>query len=408
MAGEGMAMQADAEKTTTQPQPGSDGDFSLVLGGPLYQLLLKTRLVRPPLELLHRRLIAIPLVAWLPLLVLTLVEGTAYSGVAVPFLHDVEAYVRFLVAIPILIVAEVVVHQRMRPIIEQFRERDIVSAESQDRLEAAMRSARRWRSSYGAELALLVVVFVLGPLSARSLALAADTWSVQVVGGESSPTWAGLWFFHVSVPIFQFLLLRWYLRLVIWGRFLWQVSRLPLTLKALHPDRAGGLGFLAASIDAFTLVLVAQSVQISGLLFSKVINGVGTALEYRDEIGLVVVFLTAQVTVPLLFFVPDLVAARRSGLRRFGMLATTYAAEFERKWMHGPRDDGEELLGSGDIQSLNDLAGAHEVVREMRPFPFNARVMIRTMVVCALPFFPLVLTVIPLGDLIQKLAGMLL
>jgi hypothetical protein len=401
-------MQVGEEKVDTPPDRRDGEDFSLVLGGPMYQLLLRTRLVRPPLELLHRRMIAIPLVAWLPLLVLTLIEGTAYDGAGVPFLRDIEVYVRFLLAIPILIAAEVVVHQRMQPIIEQFRERDIVSPESQPALEAAMQSARKWRNSYAVETALLLLVFVAGPFSARSVALPADTWATHSAGGESSLSWAGLWFFHISVPIFQFLLLRWYLRLVLWGRFLWQVSQLPLTLKALHPDRAGGLGFLAASIDAFTPVLVAQSVQISGLIFSRVINGAGTAMEYRDEIGFCVLLLTAQVAVPLLFFVPDLISARRSALRRFGLLATTYAADFERKWMQGPRDDGEELLGSGDIQSLNDLAGAHEVVREMRPFPFNARVLIRTMIITALPFFPLVLTVIPLGDLIQKLAGMLL
>jgi Cytochrome c oxidase caa3 assembly factor (Caa3_CtaG) len=35
-------------------------------------------------------------------------------------LCDVEVHVRFLVALPLLMVAELVVHQRMRPIIRQF------------------------------------------------------------------------------------------------------------------------------------------------------------------------------------------------------------------------------------------------------------------------------------------------
>jgi len=33
-------------------------DFFLVLGGPLYQLLLRTQLVRPPLDLVYRRVLA--------------------------------------------------------------------------------------------------------------------------------------------------------------------------------------------------------------------------------------------------------------------------------------------------------------------------------------------------------------
>ena len=52
--------------------------MSLVLGGPLYQLWRRLYAAGPALELLARRMIGIPLVAWLPLLVLT-----AYDGVAI-------------------------------------------------------------------------------------------------------------------------------------------------------------------------------------------------------------------------------------------------------------------------------------------------------------------------------------
>jgi len=44
------------------------------------------------------------------------------------------------------------------------------------------------------------------------------------------PSSAGWWLGCVSLPVFQFLLLRRYFRLVIWARFLWQVSRLELAL----------------------------------------------------------------------------------------------------------------------------------------------------------------------------------
>jgi hypothetical protein len=51
-----------AVKVTTHIEPS---DFSLVLGGPLYQLYLRTRLARAPIELLHRRIIAFVLVMYL-------------------------------------------------------------------------------------------------------------------------------------------------------------------------------------------------------------------------------------------------------------------------------------------------------------------------------------------------------
>ena len=46
----------------------SDEGFSLVLGGPLFQLLRRAHLSDDTLLLLRRRIIVISLLAWLPLL----------------------------------------------------------------------------------------------------------------------------------------------------------------------------------------------------------------------------------------------------------------------------------------------------------------------------------------------------
>ena len=62
----------------------------------------------------------------------------------------------------------------------------------------------------------------------------------------------------MSLSLYQFVLLRWYFRLFIWTRFLWQVSRIDLRLIPTHPDRCGGLGFVAAVGNAFVPILPAQ------------------------------------------------------------------------------------------------------------------------------------------------------
>ena len=68
----------------------------------------------------------------------------------------------------------------------------------------------------------------------------------------------------------QFLLLRWYFRLFIWARFLWQVSRIELKLMPLHPDRCGGLGFLASVSYAFSPLLLAQGVLLAGMMANRI------------------------------------------------------------------------------------------------------------------------------------------
>jgi len=50
-----------------------------------------------------------------------------------------------------------------------------------------------------------------------------------------TPYASGLLYSFVSIPIFQFILLRWYLRFVIWFLFLWRASRLNLHLLPRTP-----------------------------------------------------------------------------------------------------------------------------------------------------------------------------
>jgi hypothetical protein len=91
-------------------------DFSLVLGGPLYQLLRRAHLSDDALLMVRQRVVVIALLAWFPLLILSAVQGQLWGkSVAVPFLFDLEVHIRFLVVVPLLVIAELVVHQRLHP-----------------------------------------------------------------------------------------------------------------------------------------------------------------------------------------------------------------------------------------------------------------------------------------------------
>ena len=123
-------------------------DFSLVLGGPLFQLFRRAHLSGDTLELLRRRVLIIASVAWLPLLLLSALEGHALDGaLKIPFLYDIEAHVRFLITVPVLIFAELVVHQRIRAAVRQFVERGIVTPELRAKFDAAIESTMRARNS---------------------------------------------------------------------------------------------------------------------------------------------------------------------------------------------------------------------------------------------------------------------
>jgi hypothetical protein len=77
---------SDGVRSLSAPQ-----DFSLVLGGPLFQLLRRAHLSDDALMLARQRIIVLSLLGWLPLLVLATLAGQVLGGSAtVPFLLDVE------------------------------------------------------------------------------------------------------------------------------------------------------------------------------------------------------------------------------------------------------------------------------------------------------------------------------
>lgn len=385
-------------------------DFSLVQGGPLFQLLRRSHLTDDALGLLYRRILTISLFAWLPLLVLSALEGKMLGGgVTVPFLLDVEVHVRFLVATPLLIVAELVVHRRMRLVAQQFLERHLIPENAMVRFDAVVTSAFRLRNSVAAEALLFTFVYVVGIMIVWRHYIAFDTatWYATPSGEGTKFSLAGMWYGYLSLPIFQFLLCRWYFRLFIWARFLWQVSRIELNLVPMHPDRVGGLGFLSSTVYGFIPFLIAHGALFAGLLGNRIYHLGATLPDFKIETIFIVFILMCLVLGPLTVFAPRLFQAKLTGGREYGSLAERYVQEFDAKWLRGGASSDEQLLGNGDIQSLADLCNSFEVVRTMRLAPFTKETILMVVTATLAPVAPLLFTMMPWEELLKKLFGML-
>ena len=401
----------DPTSASRNEMPRDLQDFSLVLGGPLFQLLRRAHLSDDTLMLVRRRIIIIPLILWLPLLVLSALEGQMLGGrAAVPFLLDLEVHIRFLLAIPLLIVAELVVHRRMRPMLKQFLDRNLIPENAMTRFDAAVASAFRLRNSVLAEVLLIAFVYVVGILIVwrQYMVLGTATWYATPSIEGSRLSLAGMWYGYVGLPIFQFLLLRWYFRLFIWAHFLWQVSRIELRLVPTHPDRLGGLGFLSKTVYAFAPLAVAHGALLAGMLANQIFHLGAKLPEFKGEIAVVVIFLLCVVFGPFLVFAPQLSQAKRTGLGEYGTLAERYVREFDAKWLRGGAPADEPFVGSGDIQSLADLGNSFEVVQTMRIVPVTKEAILQLVAATLAPIVPLGLTMMPLEELLKKLLGVLL
>lgn len=379
-------------------------DFSVVLGGPFYQLMRKTHLAGKALELVKRRVVVISMFTWLPLLLLSLAEGQAMAGSStLPFLLDFDIHLRFLVALPLLIVAEFTVHGRMLKIHQQFEARKLIAESSMSQFEKAIASSLTMRNSIVAEGAMVVLIYIIGyqVVWAEAAGLQTTAWySSTETGGISI---AGMWFRYLSLPVWQFMLIRWYYRIFIWARFLFLVSRIKLNLRATHPDNAGGLGFLENSVHALKPIAMAHGVMLAGMITNHIFYGGSTLPEFKIQIAVIALWVVLVAVLPLFVFAGQLADTQRAGARDFGMLASQFTTEFESKWMRDRLPENHAELG-GDIQSLSDLANSYAVVNQMKVVPVSRNAVISLAV---FTLAPLVLTLMPLSEALKMLAGVL-
>jgi hypothetical protein len=277
------------------------------------------------------------------------------------------------------------------------------------RFDAAIASAMRLRNSVLAEVLLIAFVYGVGVLVLwrHYAVLDTTTWYATPSAGGSTLSLTGMWYGFVSLPIFQFLALRWIFRLVIWARFLRQVSRLDLNLIPTHPDRVGGLGFLSNMLSAFVPLAVAFGAVLAGSLANRIFYSGAKLPEFKIQIVAAVILLVVVFVGPLLAFAPQIAHAKRKGLLEYGALAQRYVREFDTKWLRGGAPADEPLVGSGDVQSLADLANSFEVVRTMRLAPVAMQDIIRLVIAVLVPIAPLLLTVMPLNEILKLALGLL-
>ena len=395
------ATQPNLETLGEAYQSGEPEDFQLVLGGPFFQLLRRAHLEGDALELLHRRVIVSVALTWLPLLVLSTLSRVVGGVGRVSFFHDIEVHARFLVALPILIAAELLVNSRIRPAVRRFIEWRIVLPEQRPVFRKAIDSALKIRNSVLVELALIAVVYTVGLLVWNSRTeLGLVTW-YALPGSRWNLTLAGYWYVFVSLPVFQFILLRWYMRLLIWFRFLWQVNQIELNLIPTHPDRCGGLSFLGKSSYAFAPILFAQGAILAGVVAARVFYRGETLHTFKFQIAGFIVFFVITILAPLLMFTPRMARTRGKGLADYGLLAQRYVERFDQKWVGGSPPPAE-LLGTGDIQSLADLENSYQVIREMNIVPFGLQDISRLAIATAAPLSPLLLTIFSFEELMIR------
>jgi len=383
-------------------------DFSLTKGGPFFKLIVCSGLIKPDFAHPARRAMFLALVTWLPLFILSVLQGVAFDHrVELPFLYDFAVSVRFLICVPLLIIAEVLLDTRTKAVVTHFARSGLIPEKDYPIFQSGVRQALRLRDSLLAEILILGGVIVSVTFLRVEYVGSASTWQVLVSESGRNRTLAGWWYLLVAIPFFQFLLVRWLWRFLIWCHFLRQLAKMDLRLVPTHPDLAAGLGFLSPAQAKYGIVVFAVSAVIAAKIGEEILYGGSSLLDYKFILAGYVILMLVILLAPLLVFTPKLLLVKRRGLLEYSALANEYTQAFETKWIRKQGSEGELLLGSADIQSLADLGNSFGFVRSMRVFPVDLNGVIPLIMATALPMLPLVLTVYPFDELVLKILGFL-
>jgi len=144
------------------PSPNSEritpavDNLSLIRGGPFYRLQNATHLLTAGRWNLGRRITLAIAIGWLPLVLMTVLF---HPSALRSLISDYRVTARMLIAVPILLVGQVVMDSRFRLIVRHLRRSGLLDSDSLADMDVIIAKLIRWRDSLWPELAIILVVY---------------------------------------------------------------------------------------------------------------------------------------------------------------------------------------------------------------------------------------------------------
>lgn len=389
--------------------------FRLSTGGLVYRFLNLLRIQQAERYSFKRRHLVLIALCWVPLVLLTAIEGNLFnSSLDSPFIYDLTPYVRYLIVLPLLINADIIIDQLIISVLQSIRSSGILGEDNKERYYKAVEKFSQRKDSYFADIVIIVISYgvvltYLAVMDELSTSTSFTNWIVTHGDAGAQLTQAGWWFVLVSSPVLQIILYRWLWRFYLWIEFLFRVSRLELKLQPTHPDLAGGLGILKNGGSAFILIAIAFGILLSVGMAEDILYTDKTLFLSLPDIMVFIITVIILMTLPMFFFIKQLAMTKRWGRVVYGDLGHRLSNAFDKKWGN-PADEsnGDELLKAADSSAVCDYADIYGVVDGMRFMPINLKGYFLQIILLIIPFTPLILTEYSLTDILKRLVDTLI
>jgi hypothetical protein len=371
-------------------------DLSL-LGGPLYRLGCRLRLVRRRTNTAALG-VSIGLLLWIVLMVLAFIDGVGHW---ISSLLVVGVHVRLLAAIPLFFVGESLLDPCVTTCVRSITRSGVVPGSALEDLESKIARVTRWKDSWVPE-AICALVAVLLWWHGTQLTRFGTTAEYIVGRPAFGRTLAGQWYGTVCMTVFRFLIVRWLWRLWLWWYFLWSLSLLPLRLVPAHPDGVAGIGYLEVVHAHFAPLVLAISAVQTASFAEGIFAGTMPVAAIYPAVAITLLVDALLFVAPLMIFFPKLWACRVKGSDDYASLAERYIGLFDRKWVGTGAAPDDQLLGTPDLGSLVALQRVAGVARNVRWTPVSPRLLTQLTTAALFPMVPLLLLKYPVAELLQK------
>ncbi|MGZ8916154.1 MAG: hypothetical protein ACXW1Z_23995 [Methylobacter sp.] len=351
-----------------------------------------------------RRALFFALLTWLPLVIWSFLKGTALHGqINKPLLNHFGIHARFLVAIPLMILGEGMMHNVLTKLIPYFYTSGLVRDEHKNAFTLVIQKAISLRNSklpwvVIATIVCLSVIFQPAYQDMHEL-----DWANVGTTGQFNLGFGGWWMIFVSRPISTALVWISLWRLILVFLIFKWIAALDLELVPTHPDRAGGLGFLEKIPTAFSLFVFAISLVLASRLAHDVIYH---GMQLQSLKSLLVVYLIVIAVLflsPLMTFIPKLSAAKRRARLEYGALVGNHGRLVYRRWIrHEPIAD-DALLQAPELGPVADTLSLYEAAIKMRSVPIGKTAVLGVVLPAAIPLLALFALQVPIKDIIMKL-----
>lgn len=388
---------------------GISEEYAIAEDGPLFSLLLRQRLFNTPFRLVTM----VFCITWLPLFILSFLEGSLVSGVQRPFLYDIAMQARILVALPMLVLLKSIVNQRLSVTSQHLCNSLLDNEERQKIIKITFPRARKLTNSVITEIILILIVVAATTSMVNggfysALGNGITSWMTTHQETHLKLSMAGRWSVFVSIPVIQFFIGRWIWRYIVWVMFLFRLSKSKLDLLPTHADNAGGLGVIMLAQRSFNIFFIAMGVIFSGELISQLLINPDAFDAIRNEVVAYIIFCVIVLTVPAAFFTSKLSEVRTQGLLHLSKLSTSLSQKFEREWVNNKPVEAILEKQEIDPSMVFDYNGIYESFHKLNVIPVTTNDFIGIAGFLFIPFIPILFVRFSISELLQGIVGTLL